>query len=124
DITRMGGARTNVLIGQGLIVGLKGTGDGGSFLPAIRPLASLLAKFADPSTVADLANAQNIAIVQVMATIPPNGVRNGDHIDLSVSSIGAATSLKDGRLFVTPMVGPTGQPFIPRDAEGNPLKPI
>jgi flagellar P-ring protein precursor FlgI len=124
DITRIGGARTNVLIGQGLVVGLRGTGDGGAFMPAIRPLAALLAKFADPSTVAELANAANIAIVQVTATVPPNGVRNGDHLDVTVSSIGAATSLHDGRLFVTPMVGPTGQPFIPHDPDGNPLKPI
>ena len=43
-------------------------------MPAIRPLASLLSKFADSSTVAELANAANIAIVQVTATVPPNGV--------------------------------------------------
>jgi flagellar P-ring protein precursor FlgI len=124
DITRIGGARTNVLIGQGLVVGLKGTGDGGAFLPAIRPLAALMAKFADPAAVAELANAQNVAIVQITATIPANGARNGDHLDAYVTSIGAATSLRGGRLFVAPMLGPTGQPFIPRDADGNPLRPV
>src|SRR5437588_4613177 len=124
DITRLGGARTNVLIGQGLVFGLKGTGDGGAFMPAIREMVSLLSKFSDPTTVAELANAQNVAIVQLTATIPPNGVRNGDHVDVHVTSIGAAVSLHGGRLFVSPMLGPTAQPFIPRDAEGNPLKPI
>ena len=45
DITRIGGQRSNTLTGLGLIYGLKGTGDGGAFLPAIRPLAAMLSKF-------------------------------------------------------------------------------
>jgi len=124
DITRIGGARTNVLAGLGLVVGLKGTGDGGAYLPAIRPLVSMLSKFADPSSVTDLANAANVAIVTLTATIPANGVRNGDHLDVYITSNGAAASLHGGRLFVSPMLGPTGQPYIPHDADGNPLKPI
>lgn len=109
---------------MGLVVGLQGTGDGGAYMAAIRPLAELLSKYADPTTVAELQNAQNVAVVQVMATLPANGVRNGDHINVRVLSTGAAKSLKNGHLFITPMLGPTGQPFIPRDADGNPLKPI
>jgi flagellar P-ring protein precursor FlgI len=106
DITRLGGQRTNVLTGLGLVYGLKGTGDGGGFLPAIKPLASMLGKFADPATVTDLANVQNVALVSITATIPGNGVRDGDKIDVFVTSIGAATSLRGGRLFVTPLQGP------------------
>ena len=53
DITRLGGQRSNVLTGLGLVYGLKGTGDGGDFLPAIKPLASMLGKFSDPATVAE-----------------------------------------------------------------------
>jgi flagellar P-ring protein precursor FlgI len=124
DITRLGGARTNVLTGMGLVVGLKGTGDGGSYMPAIRPLAALLSKFSDPTSVAELSNASNVAIVQITATMPANGVRNGDHLDVYVLSTGAAASLRGGRLFVTPMLGPTGQPYIPRDSEGNPMAPV
>jgi flagellar P-ring protein FlgI len=124
DITRIGGSRTNVLTGLGLVVGLKGTGDGGAYLPAIRPLVSMLSKFADPSSVADMANAANVAIVTLTATIPQNGVVNGDHLDVYITSNGAAASLRGGRLFVSPMLGPTGQPYIPHDADGNPLKPI
>src|ERR1700710_2249700 len=116
DITRIGGSRTNVLTGMGLVVGLKGTGDGGSYMPAIRPLAALLSQFADPTTIAELSNASNVAIVQITATMSANGVRNGDHLDVYVLSTGAAASLKGGRLFVTPMLGPTGQPYIPPDA--------
>ena len=53
DITRISGQRTNVLTGFGLVVGLKGTGDGGQYLPAIRPLAAMLGKLGDPATVTD-----------------------------------------------------------------------
>src|SRR3954465_7262540 len=103
DITRMGGQRTNVLTGMGLVFGLKGTGDGGDFMPAMKPLAAMLTRFANPTQVIDLTKATNIAIVNVTATVPGTGVRNGDHIDLHVASAGAATSLHGGRLFVCPM---------------------
>jgi flagellar P-ring protein precursor FlgI len=106
DITRMGGQRTNVLTGLGLVYGLKGTGDGGDFLPAIKPLASMLGKFADPATVQELQKVQNVALVSITATIPGNGVRDGDKLDVYVASIGAATTLRGGRLFVTPLQGP------------------
>ncbi len=104
DVTRLGGQRTNVLVGLGLVVGLKGTGDGGDFAAAINPLAAMLTKFSDPVTARELGNVQNVAVVQVMATIPANGAHKGDKIDVYVQSIGAAASLKGGRLFVTPML--------------------
>src|SRR5215211_2664884 len=106
DITRLSGQRTNVLTGLGLVYGLKGTGDGGDFLPAIKPLASMLGKFADPSTVQELNKVQNVALVSITATVPQNGVRDGDKIDVYVTSLGAASSLRGGRLFVTPLQGP------------------
>src|SRR3954471_1018173 len=107
DVTRIGGQRTNVLTGLGLVYGLKGTGAGGDFQPAIKPLASMLAKFSDPATVQELSKVNNVALVSITATVPPNGVRDGDKIDVYVTSLGAAASLKGGRLFVTPMQGPT-----------------
>src|SRR5438477_3535861 len=70
DITRISGQRSNVLTGLGLVYGLKGTGDGGDFLPAIKPLAAMLSKYADPATVKELANAQNVALVSITATLP------------------------------------------------------
>lgn len=106
DITRIGGQRSNILTGLGLVYGLKGTGDGGSFLPMIRPLAATLGKLSDPTTAAELSNVSNVALVSLTATIPANGVRDGDHIDVYVTSLGAAGSLKGGRLFVAPMGGP------------------
>jgi flagellar P-ring protein precursor FlgI len=53
DISRIGGQRTNQLVGIGLVYGLKGTGDGGDFLPAIRPLAAMLTKLANPPKFAN-----------------------------------------------------------------------
>jgi flagellar P-ring protein precursor FlgI len=110
DITRIAGQRTNVLTGLGLVMGLKGTGDGGKYLPAIRPLAAMLGKFNDPTTVDDLSDGNNVALVSIIATVPADGVREGDRIDVNVMSLGAATSLKGGRLFVTPMTGPVPGP--------------
>ncbi|HWP39992.1 MAG TPA: flagellar basal body P-ring protein FlgI, partial [Tepidisphaeraceae bacterium] len=78
DITRIDGQRTNVLTGFGLVYGLKGTGDGGDFLPAIRPLAAMLSKFADSATIAELNDVKNVAVVSLTATVPSNGVRDGD----------------------------------------------
>lgn len=118
DITRLSGQRSNVLSGLGLVYGLKGTGDGGDFLPAIKPLAAALSKFSNQATVKELANAQNVALVQISATVPPEGARNGDHIDCYVMSLGAATSLKGGRLILVPMTDPGLSKAVLALAEG------
>ena len=114
DITRIGGQRTNVLTGYGLVFGLKGTGDGGDYLPAMKPLAAMLSRFANPTQVIDLKNAKNVAIVSLIATVPANGARDGDRIDVRVMSIGASQSLRGGYLFVAPMGGP--MPDAPGEA--------
>lgn len=106
DITRIDGQRTNTLTGLGLVFGLKGTGDSGKFQPAIAPLAQMLGHFNNPSTVDQLNKVGNVALVSLTATVPANGVRDGDKIDVYVSSIGEAQSLRGGRLFVTPLRGP------------------
>jgi len=108
DIARLKGRRTNKLIGLGLVIGLKGTGDGGDYMPAIRPLATLLKRFNDPIfTLEELKDAKNVAVVHVEASLPDNGVREGDRVDVQVSSIGAAKSLLGGRLLLTPLQGPS-----------------
>src|ERR1700760_4190031 len=89
DITRIGGQRTNVLTGLGLVYGLKGTGDGGDFMPAIKPLAAMLSKYNNEVTVKELANAQNVALVSITATLPAGGVQNGQAIDCYVTSLGS-----------------------------------
>ncbi|CAK9074874.1 Flagellar basal-body rod protein FlgG (Distal rod protein) [Durusdinium trenchii] len=99
----------NTLQGWGLVVGLNGTGDGGSFLPTIRPLAQMLQLMGNQLGDAgplELKNANNVALVLVTATVPAAGGRQGDQIDCQVMSIGAAKSLAGGRLFMTPLTGP------------------
>lgn len=107
DITYLKGQRINHLTGMGLVVGLNGTGDGGKYLPAIRPLAAMLTQFANPVLSMDeLKSAKNVALVAVEANLPEYGAREGDRIDVKVTSIGAAKSLIGGRLLITPLQGP------------------
>src|SRR2546423_6465224 len=78
DITRLGGQRTNVLTGLGLVYGLKGTGDGGDFTAAIRPLASMLKNLQDPVTITELSKVQNVAGGSITAGVPGTRAREGD----------------------------------------------
>jgi flagellar P-ring protein FlgI len=106
DLARIKGAERSTLVGMGLVVGLKGTGDG-KFLPAARPLAAVMQRLIDPNTVAsELKDARNVALVALEATVPAHGVREGDRIDVHVSAIGTAKSLEGGRLFLFPLTGP------------------
>ncbi len=107
DISHLQGQRENKLTTIGLVVGLSGTGDGGKFLPAIRPLASFLQNFRNPPIdLLELASVKNVALVSVEATIGSHGARDGDTLDVIVSSIGSAKSLKGGRLLNVPLFGP------------------
>jgi len=106
DVTHLQGRRQNQLVGYGLVVGLPGTGDGGKYLASILQLQSMLAKFEIPVPPAALADTKNVAIVMLEATIPDNGVREGDRIDVRVNSTGAAKSLAGGYLVMTPLQGP------------------
>lgn len=105
DVTRLKGRRSNHLVGHGLVVGLKGTGDGDKYAPAIRPLVQVLEHFANPVIFKeDLKNTKNVAVVMVEATLPENGVREGDRVSVNVSAIGACKSLVGGRLLITPLL--------------------
>jgi flagellar P-ring protein FlgI len=107
DIVRLKGSESNKIIGMGLVVGLNGTGDGGKFEPAMRPLAQMIGRFVDPNTVwTQLKDAKNVALVTVTAELPANGVREGDRVDVRLSSIGPAKSLAGGTLFMTPLMAP------------------
>lgn len=119
DIVRIKGAERSKLMGMGLVVGLKGTGDGGEFLPAMRPLAEVISRLMDPNVVAgELKDAKNVALVTLTADLPSGGVREGDRIDVHVAAIGPAKSLKGGRLFLIPMTGPLPNSPVFAFAEG------
>jgi flagellar P-ring protein precursor FlgI len=112
NICRVKGQEQNTLHGMGLVVGLKGTGDGGGFLPAMRSLAmamELMGSQIGKGGAAELKDARNVALVSVTATVPAAGARQGDEIDCIISSIGAAKSLEGGRLFITAMMGPQAE---------------
>jgi flagellar P-ring protein FlgI len=121
DIARLKGSESNKILGMGLVVGLNGTGDGGKFMPAMRPLAQMIGRFVDPNTIAtELKDAKNVALVSVTAILPSSGVREGDHVNVRVSSIGPAKSLKGGTLFMVPLLAPTpGSERIFAFAEGS-----
>ncbi len=121
DIARLKGSESNKIIGMGLVVGLNGTGDGGKFMPAMRPLAQMIGRFVDPNTVAaELKDAKNVALVSITAELPATGVREGDLVKVRISSVGPAKSLKGGTLFMTPLMGPTpGSERIFAFAEGS-----
>lgn len=104
DIVNIKGVRDNPLIGYGLVVGLNGTGDGGGEITN----ASLKKMFQtlglDP--VQEVSSA-NVAAVIVTGKLPPFG-RIGQKMDVTISSIGDASSLAGGTLLVTPLKGGDG----------------
>ena len=109
SICRVKGQEENTLQGLGIVVGLSGTGDGGSFLPTVNSLAKVMTVMGEPLSqggLAELKDAKNVALVIVSATVPAAGARQGEKLDCVVSSIGSAKSLAGGRLFLTPLIGP------------------
>ena len=119
DLVRLKGSEGSKLVGMGLVVGLAGTGDGGKFLPAMRPLATVVQQLIDPNTVvAELKDAKNVALVALTANLPETGVREGDRVDVMVAAVGPAKSLSGGRLFMIPLTGPLPGSPVYAYAEG------
>ncbi|MEK6644518.1 MAG: flagellar basal body P-ring protein FlgI [Planctomycetota bacterium] len=106
DVTHLQGRRSNTLMGYGLVIGLSGTGDGGKYVASIMQLQAMLAKFEIPVPASALTETKNVAIVMIEATLPDNGVREGDRVDVRVNSTGSAKSLVGGYLVPTPLQGP------------------
>ena len=100
DMASIAGVRTNQLVGYGLVVGLAKTGDGSVELTK-QSIASMIKQFGVIATNADI-NASNAANVMVTATLPPFA-KPGQTIDVTVSTIGKAKSLKGGTLLMTAM---------------------
>ena len=105
DLVRIKGHEHNVLTGLGIVIGLDGTGDTAKrSLVAARPYAELLKNLGNAVTSLDeLAKADAYAIVEVTMEIPPAGVREGDRLDVYVETLFNATSLRGGRLVVSPL---------------------
>ena len=113
DVATIEGIRDNQLVGYGLVVGLRGTGDSQQTVFPAQTLLSTLERMGItvPQTGANSASnmqVKNMAAVFVVATLPPFS-RPGDKMDITVSSAGDARSLEGGILLMTPLYGPDGQ---------------
>ena len=106
DVANIIGVRSNQLIGYGLVVGLKGTGDSSSKFTN-QTLSNLLKNVNVKLNPRDI-KSKNVAAVMVTATLPPFA-REGDKIDVTISSIGDAKSLEGGVLLLTPLKGVDGK---------------
>lgn len=117
DLTTIAGVRDNPLIGYGLVVGLDGTGDQTTQTPfTVQSLKSMLSQFG--ITLPDATNLQlkNIAAVIIHSTLPAFA-KPGQKIDVTVSSLGNAKSLRGGSLLITPLKGIDGNVYA--IAQGN-----
>ena len=109
DIAGIGGVRGNQLIGYGLVVGLMGTGDDVKNGFTRETIANMLSR--QGLSMRDRQpKAKNIAAVMVTAQLPAFA-KTGSRIDVTVSSIGDATSLQGGTLLMTPLRGGDGQVY-------------
>ena len=117
DLGSFTGVRSNQLIGYGLVVGLDGSGDQTTQTPfTVQSVKNMLAKLGvvvDPRINPQL---KNVAAVIVHAELPPFA-RPGQTIDVTVSSLGNAKSLRGGALLMTPLKGADGQLYAM--AQGN-----
>ena len=114
DITSIAGVRSNQLVGYGLVVGLAGTGDGGTGL-TLQSMQAMVSRFGLVTGVEGL-NARNAAAVMVTTDLPPF-VKPGQRLDVTVSTIGGAKSLRGGTLLMTPLLGADGETY--GIAQGN-----
>ncbi|NEV60533.1 flagellar basal body P-ring protein FlgI [Thiorhodococcus minor] len=117
DVATFAGVRDNQLIGYGLVVGLDGTGDQTTQAPfTVQSLKNMLVQLG--ITVPENVNPQtkNLAAVMVTADLGPFA-KPGQRMDVTVSSLGNAKSLRGGTLLMTPMKGADGQVYAM--AQGN-----
>jgi flagellar P-ring protein precursor FlgI len=111
DIATVAGVRANQLVGYGLIVGLDGTGDQTSQAPfTIQSIINMLAKFGVTIPAGTNPQLKNVAAVTIHAELPPF-TKTGQTIDVTVSSIGNAGSLRGGSLLMTPLRGLDGEVY-------------
>jgi flagellar P-ring protein precursor FlgI len=113
DVATIEGIRDNQLVGYGLVVGLRGTGDSSQTVFPAQTLISALERMGItvPQTGSNSASnmqVKNMAAVFVVATLPPFS-RPGYKLDITASSAGDARSLEGGILLMTPLYGPDGQ---------------
>ena len=119
DMASIQGVRDNQLIGYGLVVGLDGSGDQTTQTPfTVQSIISMLSQLGVNMPQSTSLQLKNVAAVMVTATLPPFS-KPGQTIDVTVSSLGNAKSLRGGTLLMTPLKGADGQVYAM--AQGNML---
>ncbi len=114
DITSVEGVRDNPLLGYGMVVGLKGTGDRQQTVFSTQTLGNILQRMGvqiQPGSI----KVNNVAAVFVTANLPAFS-RPGTRVDITVSSVGDAKSLEGGLLLLTPLYGADGRIYA--EAQG------
>jgi flagellar P-ring protein precursor FlgI len=117
EVASVQGVRSNPLVGYGLVVGLDGTGDQSQGAPfTAQSLAAMLQQMGVAVPPGAQLQAKNVAAVMVTAALPPFA-QPGQAIDVNVSSLGNAKSLRGGLLIATPLKGADGNVYAM--AQGN-----
>jgi flagellar P-ring protein precursor FlgI len=109
DLASVQGVRGNQLVGFGLVVGLDGTGDGNKASFTTQGLINMLENMGVHVNPADI-KVKNVAGVMLTAKLPPF-VKAGQTIDVTLSSLGDASSLQGGTLVITPLKGLDGKVY-------------
>lgn len=111
DIASLDGVRDNQLIGYGLVVGLDGTGDKSNQAPFTdQSFQNMLLQFGIRLPPGKTGQLKNVAAVAISAMLPPFA-RIGQKLDVTISSIGNATSLRGGSLLMAPLKGADGKVY-------------
>lgn len=129
DLASVAAARTNQLIGYGIVVGLQGTGDGAQVGFTVQTIRSMLVKmgvgidgplsdFERAAAAAGRFDVQNAAAVMVTAELPPMA-KPGQRIDINVGTLGKASSLRGGTLILTSLRGVDGEVYALAQGQVN-----
>lgn len=111
DIADFEGVRENQLVGYGLVVGLNGTGDKAGNSPfTTQSIEGMLERLGVGNLPGDAIKTKNTAAVMVSAALP-SFARKGSKIDVTISSLGDASSLQGGTLIITPLLAADGQVY-------------
>ena len=129
DLASAAAARTNQLVGYGIVVGLQGTGDGAQVAFTVQTIRSMLVKmgvgldgplsdFERAAAAAGRFDVQNAAAVMVTAELPAMA-KPGQRIDINVGTLGKASSLRGGTLIMTSLRGVDGEVYALAQGQVN-----
>jgi len=109
DLGKLQGWRENALVGYGIVTGLAGTGDAPTNRSTKQALANVFSQF-NMTIAPEQVQSRNVAVVMVTAALP-TFAREGDTLDVTVTSAGDARSLVGGTLLLTPLKAPNGRVY-------------